>query len=459
MLFMMKAHPRSKPRFAGLWLPAALVLAAVSTPAAAQLRLPGLPGVSSVPELTRRLPQSSNVDTVLASTPLDDVRRVTVRGLLQRHRDVLEADPNGEPVVRGELLVSAPSDRLLAAATAEGFRVLRTQPLEGLDERFVVLAPPRRLSLPEAAARLRALEPGTEVDFNHVYTRSGSGGDGASSGPTARTGGTDPAGAADAAAPRRVGLIDGGVDRQHPSLAQALVTTWGCNGQVLPSNHGTAVASLLIGQGSGYSGAAGTATLYAADIYCDGPTGGSSEQLVQALAWLAREKVAVINVSLVGPANRLLERALRALLARGHLVVAAVGNDGPAAAPLFPAAYAGVLGVTGVGSGGRVLPEAAQGPQVAFAAPGADLPVARARARDFAVARGTSFAAPVVAGLLARALRAPDVLAAARAVAELQQSAKDLGAPGRDDVYGWGLLDWPGRVAPAHLQARKALAP
>ena len=174
---------------------------------------------------------------------------------------------------------------------------------------------------------------------------------------------------------------------------------------------------------------------------------------------MAREKVPVINVSLVGPPNRLLERAVKAVLARGHLVVAAVGNDGPAAPPLFPAAYSGVLGVTGVGGSGRVLPEAAQGPQVAFAAPGAELAVARAGGRDYAVARGTSFAAPVVAGLLAQSLALPDPAAAARAVTELQQRAADLGAPGRDDVYGWGLVDWAGRVPPARLQAQKALEP
>ena len=85
---------------------------------------------------------------------------------------------------------------------------------------------------------------------------------------------------------------------------------------------------------------------------------------------------------------------------------------GPAAPPLYPAAYAGVVGVTAVGAARRVLPEAAQGPQVMWSAPGADMAVARSGG-GYGIARGTSFAAPLVAGLLATGLREPDPGAAA----------------------------------------------
>jgi len=80
---------------------------------------------------------------------------------------------------------------------------------------------------------------------------------------------------------------------------------------------------------------------------------------------------------------------------KGHLIVAAVGNDGRRTAAV-PASYAGVVGVTGVTVERRALPEAAQGPQVMFAAPGAELAVARPGG-GYVVARGTSFAAPLVA--------------------------------------------------------------
>jgi subtilisin family serine protease len=60
--------------------------------------------------------------------------------------------------------------------------------------------------------------------------------------------------------------------------------------------------------------------------------------------------------------------------------------------------------------------------------------------QGFDLVRGTSFAAPIVAGLLAAQLHVPDPAAAARAVDALAHSAIDLGAAGLDPVYGWGLV-------------------
>jgi subtilisin family serine protease len=168
----------------------------------------------------------------------------------------------------------------------------------------------------------------------------------------------------------------------------------------------------------------------------------------------------VINVSLVGPDNLLLAQSIRALQRRGHLIVAAVGNDGPAAPALYPAAYEGVVGVTGVDGRRRALPEAGRGPQVRFAAVGADLPAAGLHGEYVAV-RGTSFAAPIVAGLLAAALPAPDSAAAAAAVAQLAAQAVDLGARGADTTFGSGLVGESVSAALfiAHLPLSKTAEP
>jgi subtilisin family serine protease len=158
--------------------------------------------------------------------------------------------------------------------------------------------------------------------------------------------------------------------------------------------------------------------------------------------------VPVINVSLVGPHNVALENVVRVVIARGFIIVAAVGNDGPAAKPLYPASYPGVVGVTGVDARQKVLLEACRGPQVDFAAPGADM-AAALMAPTFAAVRGTSFAAPIVAGLLAEQLREPDSAAAEKAIAQLAAQAVDLGSRGFDKIYGNGLVGSSLRVAPA----------
>jgi subtilisin family serine protease len=139
---------------------------------------------------------------------------------------------------------------------------------------------------------------------------------------------------------------------------------------------------------------------------------------------------------------------VKLVIARGYLIVAAVGNDGAAAPPLYPASYPGVVGVTGVDAHEKVLLEACRGPQVKFAAPGADMAAAML-SPTFAAVRGTSFAAPIVTGLLAAQLHEPNPEAARRAVEQLAQQAVDLGAKGVDKVYGNGLVGGSLRTAPA----------
>jgi subtilisin family serine protease len=189
-----------------------------------------------------------------------------------------------------------------------------------------------------------------------------------------------------------------------------------------------------------------------ADVYGPTPTGGSAEAVARALAWLAQSNTPVVNVSLVGPPNLLLDAAVRALVARGVLVVAAVGNDGPAAPPLYPAAYPGVIAVTGVDRANRVLPEAGRGTHVDFAAPGADMAAAGLDG-GFVKVRGTSFAAPIVAGRLA-VLRGRG--SGAQAVEALGREAIDLGAPGADPIYGRGLVGADLRTDPAAAGAAHA---
>src|SRR5882757_5506056 len=434
----------------------AFILLMIAAPAVeAQIALPNLrlPALPQVP-----LTQSVSADAQTDLRMLRDVRRLQVRDLIRHNRTVLQADRNGAAIVRGEILAVSPELTAIDAAKAAGFTVLRTRVLDGLDAQIVVLGAPPGMDTLRALEKLRALAPSASFDYNHIYTSSGMTSarlaGAAALGANQQTGvparaareqaGAVPPAAANQQAgtvpiPGKIGLIDSGVDVAHPVFEGVSVRQHGCPAGPVPEAHGTAVASLMIGRSADFRGADPGAELYAADVYCGLPTGGAADAVADAFSWLAHEHVPVINVSLVGPPNSTLEAVVRLVVARGHLVVAAVGNDGPAAPPLYPASYPGVVGVTAVDTHRRVLFEAGRGPQVRFAAPGADISAAKS-ARVFEVVHGTSFAAPIVAGLLAALLQEPDPTAAQRAVDDLAQRAVDLGAAGPDPLYGLGLV-------------------
>ena len=421
-----------------------LLILLVMQPAQAQLRLPGLPGL---PQPLQRLPENlqQRVDERLSATDLTGLRLSLAAQRLRRDPQILALDPRGELMLRDQLLAQPSSpdarDKLL---TLPGLRIIEETRLDGLELAWLRLAVDASMGLPALLAQLRALDPGGHYDYHHVYLASGTAANPEQT-PVAGIGSPTAAQATDA----RVGLIDSGIDATHPALRDIPLRRQGCAGQPRPALHGTAVASLLVGRDGKFHGALPGGRLYAADVYCDAVDGGSVQAIAQALAWLTREQVAVINISLVGPDNALLQRAIQAAQAKGHLIVAAVGNDGPAAPPLYPAAWPGVVSVTGVDARHRVLAEAGRRPMLA--APGSELAGAAARDPGYLPLRGTSFAAPLVAGLLAARLSRPEPVRAAEALASLLREARDLGTMGTDPIYGHGLVGERLAVAPEQL--------
>jgi len=398
---------------------------ALATAAQAQIRLPSLP-LPSLP--LQNLSQTLDHTDSGSLDRLSERRRLDIRQLVRANRRTVETDPNGEPIVRSEILALSVTDDALAQMRSRGFVVDRQQTIAAANIRVIVFKVPANLSTKKALRDLRDADPNGIYDYNHIYSGSGA----VSTDPTPAERTAQSALPGDPPRPRiRVGLLDTGIDVTHPVFRDSDVHGWGCNGTQVPGAHGTAVASILVAHAS--------AELYVADVYCGAPTGGAVDAIVAALGWMAQEYVSVINLSLVGPKNILLERIVSALISRGHVIVAAVGNDGPAAPPLYPAAYANVVGVTAVDAHRRVLIEAERGPQVMFAAVGADLKAANLD-HGYAGVRGTSFAAPTVAALLAAPLRAPNRDAAEAAIAALAKQAIDLGLPGRDFTYGFGLV-------------------
>jgi minor extracellular protease Epr len=359
--------------------------------------------------------------TAAGAARLADIRLDRLRAIVRAAPEVLEMTALG-PAVRGEIVAADPASEALAAARAAGFETVGEEEIEGLGLRTVTLRAPFGLSLDKALERLRRVAAGAEFSANHLHFQSaaapaGAAGRAALAGGGAATGGR-----------MLVGIIDGGV-AAHPVLPGSAEQKGFARGAPVSSAHGTAVASLLVG-GPPMRAAAPGAHLLVADVYGRDPAGGNSAAIARALGWMAERRVPVVGMSLVGPANPLVGKAVERAQARGVKIVAAVGNDGPAAPPAYPASYPGVVAVTGVDGRNRPLPEAGRALRLDYAAPGAEM-AAAALGRRFRRVRGTSYAVPLVTGRLA--------LATARG-ASLDAEAQDLGPKGPDRRFGRGLV-------------------
>ena len=355
-------------------------------------------------------------------------------------------DDAGDPAIEDDVLVLLEPEEAVGLAAA-GVAIAAREDLAGLG---LVLARIRRPPGERAGATAQALVDrfgGDRVDLNHLYELN------------SEPAGTPPsaAGWTVAAAapvlglagrirgPVRIGMIDSGVDPDHPCLAglDIVEKRFLAFAGPAPPSHGTAVASILAaGPACDAGGLLENAELYDAAVFFRTPQGRASataESLIAALDWLLRTGVKVVNISLSGPPNRLLARAVSRAAAKGLVLVAAVGNEGPAAPPRYPAAYAETIAVTAVDRRFAAYFRAGRGPHVDFAAPGVDILVAAPG--GYAVRSGTSMAAPFVSALLAGRLGpAPGPTDVRHLVTQVARTARDLGAPGFDPVFGHGLI-------------------
>ncbi|WP_373490016.1 S8 family serine peptidase [Parasphingorhabdus sp.] len=356
-------------------------------------------------------------------TALNRLRIQRLHDFLRQNRNHVERDRNGDAAVRAVLIATGISEASLERAQNEGFPILERTEIEGLGLGYVKFATRAGKSLKSEQKQLQKLAREAEISADNIYFASGSN-------PL-------PANAMLLANSKvrsgAIGLIDGGVAR-HSAIAMPVEQRGFARGAPVASSHGTAIASLL-----STSLRTDKAGLLAADIYGSDPAGGNATAIARALGWMAQRNVPVVAISLVGPDNGLLARAIKAAQRKGILIVAAVGNDGPAAPPRFPAAYKGVIGVTGVDHRERALPEAGTATPVDFAAPGAGIKGASPDGKLVAL-RGTSFATPFVAARLFSHYPTANISQIEPAVNGLIREAKDLGKKGPDSIYGNGLI-------------------
>ncbi len=345
-------------------------------------------------------------------------------------------------ILRGgrlEYIAIGPPGQSQAAADAlagAGAQVLRIRAYGALNRRALVVDL-RRLTLAQARALLAQAAPQTVIDAQAFYRYA----QGRPRLYAARMIGAGPSPCR--LGGLRVGLIDGPVDPSHAALRQARIRVQSVllpNERPADASHGTAVAALIVGQDpdGALTGYAGGAQLFAASAFARERRGPAAdvERIGAALDWLIGSGVRLINMSFAGPPNAALADLLGAAAGRGALMVAAAGNDGKSS-EAWPAAASPVIAVTAVDAAGRRYRSANTGAHIEFAAPGVDLYVARPRGGTYA--SGTSYAAPIVTALAARHV-ARGTRSAAALRAALRRNSADLGAPGRDTDYGWGLV-------------------
>lgn len=252
---------------------------------------------------------------------------------------------------------------------------------------------------------------------------------------------------ADCARGVNVGVIDTDVDLAHPAFAGQKITRKSFLSEGRKSSgkgHGTSVLALLAGgRDSSTPGLIPQAQFFFADIFFtdeNGDTMTDTVSLLKALQWMESSQTRVVNMSFSGPEDELVQVRLKAMRARGIAFTAAAGNQGPAAAPSYPAAYSEVIAVTAVDKNMRVYPFANRGPYVDVAAPGVKIWTAVAGARE-EYRTGTSFAAPFATAIIA--VQQPDTLNEADEQLLDHMQTVELGPRGRDQTYGRGLLKAP----------------
>lgn len=338
-----------------------------------------------------------------------------------------EFDNNGYPTRRGEIVALDLKPAALKRAESMGFRVISTKNLPSIDASVTRLAVPAGQSAAKGLQTMRGIDENASFDLSHYYGLN-----------------TGVAGIVDRSAPRArpakaraftVGMIDTAVmPNRFLNSVKLEARDLGVGNGIAPLTHGTAVASILVNEGA--------ARIISANVFRGSGEKifTSADAITSALEWMVEKKVSIINISLVGPRNLVLDHLIRRVIANGHTIVAAAGNGGPLAPPAYPAAVPEVIAVTAVDSNGRIYRYANRGAYIFVAAVGVGV-LATTPSGETASVSGTSFATPHIAAYLARCIGSAAQKTRVQCVRAMENEAKDLGPLGRDAIYGFGVIE------------------
>ncbi|MEZ5925729.1 MAG: S8 family serine peptidase [Hyphomicrobiaceae bacterium] len=365
----------------------------------------------------------------------------------------------------GEVVGVGMSTADVAAVSAMGFTVAPAAAQPAATEDVVELLVPRGMEEEAARQLLAAALPGRRFGLNRVYSGYGTANSGASRSGTPDGGraGADPRCSGDQCYGRvmigwqsnleacssgvSIGMIDTGIDIAHPVFAgRSLVVQRFSppDAEEEVYSHATGVAALLIGNGTEAAiGLLPNSKLVVADVFYvdnDKRVVTDTASLLRALDWLDAAGVRIVNMSFSGPEDPLVAQSIERMSKKGVVFVAAAGNNGPAAAAAYPAAYDSVIAVTAVDSRMKSYVKANHGDYIDVAAPGVKIWTALAGDKA-GYQSGTSFAVPFVTASLAAssAYGEPGDVRSWLGT----EGIDDIGEPGVDPVFGRGLLKAP----------------
>ena len=235
-----------------------------------------------------------------------------------------------------------------------------------------------------------------------------------------------------------IALVDSGVDAKHPDLRGNVVAgtvtapNQAGDGRIDTSGHGTAMAGIIVGHGhgdgAGVLGMAPRAKVLPIRVSFELSTDGDRSGIAHAIDYAVDHDAAIINLSVATQPSEVVREAVGRAVSADIVVIAGIGNESGGLFISALATYPGVLAVGAVDRSGRRAPVSLTGPEVALAAPGVEIETTGLNG-TYGYGTGTSEATAIVSG------------AAAEVVHRLTATATDAGPPGRDEEYGFGILN------------------
>lgn len=375
---------------------------------------------------------------------------------LEQTRSSLRAQQGAELITRSEVMAVVSSSDIATdleeKAAHWGYDLKTKERLPSLGLYVLTFDCPPGIDPHVASVELEKLQPESTVEALHKYTLQADLNETLAenlSGPLeARLLATSPLKYANGliewpangcTAYKKIGIIDGGVNVKTASLAHVKISSKAfLSGPEAKSAvaHGTAIAELLAGPGR-----LRNAQLYSASVIIEDENGDAYtgvKPMLQAIDWMVKSGVGIVNISLAGPYNRTLDRGIQRAVDKGLIVVAAVGNAGADASPQYPAALKSVIATTAVDKSSHIYSKAVHGRHVDVAAPGVEVFVGEGEEGRYV--SGTSIATPFVVAKIASNKEFSKARGPADIRALLSKQAADLGDKGKDPIFGAGLI-------------------